>query len=363
MGVLRGRATALLIVATLTCARAWGQERYYRSNALGMAYEPVVTLGDSSADYVLGVRRGEMSVVKRLIFKGTEAKRWEQTFSGSGLRREEKQFTEGELVRRAIYNAEGLVAEEEEYEGGDVSGRSIYRYEARRLVLLEVFDGTGTSLYRETYRYTPAGLLREAVKSLPNGDRYIYMYNFGDGGLSEERIHQNRYSFVFRYDAGGRLVLWESWRDGDALEIEEREYHEQSGSLEKLVKRNLQTGTYVIRHFDEAGSVVREWQNGEIEIGYVRNESGDLIRQTKIGPLGKEEWVYEYDSARELKKEAYFRRGTLEKRRIYTGEDMWYEEIYREGNIFLKVYYSKKEMVREEFIQNGRVITERIHQN
>ena len=92
---------------------------------------------------------------------------------------------------------------------------------------------------------------------------------------------------------------------------------------------------------------------------YVRNEAGRLEARITVGGDGREEWRYFYGADGELQEEDYYRRGMLEKSRVYTGANMWYEEIYQKSELFLRIFYEEGEKVKEAFISGGKVVRER----
>ena len=154
---------------------------------------------------------------------------------------------------------------------------------------------------------------------------------------------------------------FESWKDSKPELLKRWEYKGDSRTPSYQAEINRKENTQVEKHFDSAGLIVRENSDKQVETSYHRNSRGQVVKEVRISPAGKEEWDYEYDEKGEILKESYSRRANLEKVRIYTGEDLWYEEIYRAGEIFLIVYYSKSEKVREVFIKDGEVVTERVY--
>jgi len=42
-------------------------------------------------------------------------------------------------------------------------------------------------------------------------------------------------------------------------------------------------------------------------------------------------------------------KGSLEKSRVYTAPDMWYEEIYQGGEVFLRITYREEEKVKKAY--------------
>ena len=94
---------------------------------------------------------------------------------------------------------------------------------------------------------------------------------------------------------------------------------------------------------------------------YFYDEEGRVVREIYTEAAGKGEKRYEYDEEGGVSRESFYRRGRLEKVRIYTGENAWHEEILKNGVLALRVYYTGGEKVREEFIRAGQVVRERAY--
>jgi hypothetical protein len=46
----------------------------------------------------------------------------------------------------------------------------------------------------------------------------------------------------------------------------------------------------------------------------------------------------------------------LEKRTFYTSDNTYYEELFRYGELLIRVYYEDEAKIKEEFVKNGEVI-------
>ena len=340
-----------------------GEEQLFRSNPMGMSLEKIDPSRKSEYEYTLSVSDLSYGQVSRLNHGGGELKRWERSYQSNGSIKEEKEFTEGEISARRIYSTEGMLQEEVSYEQGVPIRRTVYDYERRRLEVLEQFDGSGVSLFREKYAYTARGLLRKVIRTYPNGEVRLSSFVFVKEGLSEVRTQRGGELIINRYDGGGRLNIMERWENGKLIIIKKWVYHENSRVVRSIEESNLTDKYRVTQMFDPNGRILSEQKEGTVQenIQYMRNSEGQLVRKIKIGPVGREETAFEYTSDGEVRKESFYRKGWLEKTRIYTGDNLWYEEIYRDGSVFLRVYYRKGEKVREDFIQNGVVVLERIY--
>ena len=101
--------------------------------------------------------------------------------------------------------------------------------------------------------------------------------------------------------------------------------------------------------YNEEGFLIAESGSGGEKKKVIHDEEGRIINMRILGEKGAEEWDYEYDEEGDMLKEVYTVKGTLVQITIYTGEDTWYKDIYKDGRVFLRVYYEKEEKVKEEF--------------
>jgi len=329
-----------------------------------MIFEEIDSVTQSGYAHVLIVEEQSGGQLIRLLSEGEEQKRWERRFHINGTVREERTYIEGKLSSYHLYADNRNLLEEIRYSETDelVVRRTRYQYSGQTLSSVEVFDGDGSSLYREGYAYTKTGLLREIARSYPDGRIRISTFNFGGGeGLAETRSRQDSKMQIYRYDTSGRMTYLEVW-DGPSLvsskswqyRFDEKKPH----TIEEYARQlNLRTTQYL----DDSGRVQREEKEGRIkeQIFYSYDDEDRQTSKVITGSSGRVEWKYEYNEEGEIRKERFFRKGSLEKVKTYTDGESWYEEIYRAGEVVLRVYYIDGEKSSEEFLQNGKVMSER----
>lgn len=329
-----------------------------------MVFEKIDPVTQSEYTHVLIVEEQSEGQVSRLLSEGEEQKRWERTFHINGTVREERTYIEGKLSSYHLYADNRNLLEEIRYSEaeGNVLRRTRYQYSGQTLSSVEVFDGDGSSLYREGYAYTKTGLLREIARSYPDGRIRISAFNFGGGeGLAETRSRQDSRMQIYRYDTSGRMTYLEVW-DGASLvssktwqyRFDEKKPHTTEEYIRKL---NLRTTQYL----DDSGRLQREEKEGRIkeQIFYYYDDEDRQTSKVITGSSGRVEWKYEYDEEGEIWKERLYRKGSLEKVKTYTDDESWYEEIYRTEEVILRVYYADGEKTSEEFLKNGKVVSER----
>ncbi len=348
-------------------AGGYCETRLFRSNALGMVFEEIEPTAIDEHEYVLSVEDRYDGQVRRLLSEGEEKKRWERTFFPNGEIREERTYTEQRLSTFHLYDDSRNLLEEVRYAESDgaVVTRSRCEYRGRDLSSVEVFNGEGESLYRERYAYTKIGLLREIARSYPDGSIQVTTFNFGGGeGLAETRSRQDSAMQIYRYDTLGRLTYLEI-RDGSSL-ISSKTWRYQSNEKKPrtIEGYDRQLNQRTTQYLDDSGKLQREEREGRVkeQVFYSYGDEGRLSKKTIIGSTGRAEWKYEYDEEGELLKERLYRRGSLEKLITHTGDDTWYEEIYRSAEVVLRVYYEGGEKTTEQFLRNGMVVSERSYQ-
>ena len=358
----------LLVLLVLLGAAAAAQTpalpagaQLYRSNAIGMALERITPQQRGDHTHVLSVERSDGLEVRRLFTGGEETRRWETRRTEGGQRRE-RVFEDGEprTVRR--FSTDGLLLEETTYRAGGPAERRIFSYAGRRLSSMEVFDGEGTSRFRERYLYTASGSLREVIRIYPAGSRSIASYNFGSGRLEETRHARDGLLRIYRYNSDGTPAVMQLWRDG-RLVVEERRTYQPESRVLRTVERD-EGRARMLKEYDDRGRLIREVKAdepaegttggaaGREEITYSYDEEGNLERKVSRSSAGRRSWVYHYDDAGELEQESYYVGRSLEKVTVYTEEDARYEEIYRRGRLFLRIYYRGGEKEREEFVRS-----------
>ena len=328
-----------------------------------MELERISARGAGELEYVLIIDRQTDSIEKRLLENGNEFKKWEQKLFQGGAVQEEWEYEQTVPRGYRRYSQSGQVILEIEYINGLPSDSVQYTYDSDRLSQVEKYDSEGTSRFRETYLYTKRGRLREIVRLYPNGSVWTASFSFDSEGLAEERIKQDREMYLGTYALNGVLDSWQVRNDGIVSEEKLWEYFPESGEVRRITKRLPGEGITVEELYDTEGNIVSRTVSGgsQEEVAYSRNDQGLLIEKTRISADGKENWLYAYDEEGEVLSEAYYRKTSLEKVRYYTAKDMWFDELYRDNAVFLRVYYEKQEKVKEEIIGEGQVIRTRIY--
>ncbi|MEE9308870.1 MAG: hypothetical protein V3V57_15220 [Spirochaetia bacterium] len=350
-----------LILAVLPSFPQDSSVRYYTSNDLGMALEEIGWYRRDEFPYLLVVQKGDQWEKRTLLHRGEEIRRWEVGAQ------EERVFDGGVIQERFRYDQSGRLTEEQLFQDGEPSRRKVYHYRGAVLALTETFDSKGELLFRDAYYLSPGGELRRVSREERERQTTQELALSGGGGiLAEERYGNVRDRKVSRYDLEGRLTERERWSQGELIERERFEYRGDGDALVRSQLEQLQLRRTIRRSYDEQGRLIRsvvEQEGDEIEqTVHLRDETGAIVETTKRSVRGLEHWLFDYGPQDTLRREEYRIRGALERITIYStdsGESSRTEELYREGQIFMRIYFEGEEKVKEEFLRNGEVIRER----
>jgi antitoxin component YwqK of YwqJK toxin-antitoxin module len=172
--------------------------------------------------------------------------------------------------------------------------------------------------------------------------------------------------FVERYDPNGKLVSRERRDAGVAVSIEDFVYDAESHILTSSVERLPAENRRVERRYDSAGRLSQETMRvkGTVQevVGYERDKNGKVTSKTRRSSEGLEAWKYSYAESGDLAREEYFERGILVKVTLYGEGKHRTEELYRDGELFLKVFYDGDTRLREEVYSNGSLQRKRSYQ-
>jgi hypothetical protein len=348
----------LLLAPTVLPAQDPAATRYYVSNRLGMPLQEIGWYRVEEVPYVLVVEREKGVEIRTLLHKGEEVQRWEYT------EEEQRVYRDAQLEERRKYDAEDRLIEEQLFSDGLLELRTVYTYRGDVLERTDTFSAAGELLFSDLYRLSPDGRLRRVTRQ-PGEETANQRLALGEGarGVAEERFGDSRDRRINRYDQGGRLVEREYWSDGELIEQERFQYRGEGDALQssQLEEVPLQRATQ--RSYDDEGRIVEiRVTEGGIQterIVHLRDARGRITETTKRGPLGMENWRYEYGPDDTLVKEEYRVRGSLERISRFSeqeGEPSRVDELFREGRPFMRVYYLSEQKVRAEFLKGGEVV-------
>jgi hypothetical protein len=347
--------------------------RWFRSDELGLALEPIPALRADEFAWVLRVERveddGGWTETRRLLSAGEERHRWTIVRSADG-RTEEREERGGAVLARRLSGASGEPLQEESYEAGRLSSRSVYEYAAEKLVRVRVFAADGSLASSADYLTTPSGRLREVRWTAADGSRRTESQAAGGtsaaaGGtaVSEERSRDSDGWRTTRYDEAGRVAVREQGGPTGLVSRERLAYAGGSPTpVSSIVEWPGERRT-VERSFDASGGAIAETTtlgDAVIErVSWTRDDAGRELVMRRTGSGGTVEVRSTWAADGTLEREEHFARGTRVKTVIHTGPGERVEELYADGELFLRVHYRGDERVREEVILDGNVVRER----
>jgi antitoxin component YwqK of YwqJK toxin-antitoxin module len=147
------------------------------------------------------------------------------------------------------------------------------------------------------------------------------------------------------------------------VSIQDFSFRPDSGVLLSSIERYPDEGKQTERSYDEKGLLAAEVTTaaGKVldTIAYVRNDKGWMTTKTRRGPLGLEVWRYSLDDSGKVMREAYSVGGSLARMTVYGEGKLRTEELYKEGEVFLKIFYDGDTRLREEVFVDGVIVQER----
>jgi YD repeat-containing protein len=337
------------------------QAGWYRSDAIGLALEPVAG-ARAGEPYLLHVEQRGGLEVRTLYAEGKMSRRWELSPS-----LERVYDAGGALSEERSYDSAGRLAVEKSFAAGKPSETTQYHYGLAGLSSVESYGPDGELRARERYELGPEGELRRVHRQSPGqpGTEELALFTAGDR-IYEERLRGGGRSLVSRYDLEGRMASQETWRERELVESLELTYPASApdSAAARLPQSTVRTagGTRTLTLFDaqgreasrqvsRGGKTLEEWT-------FRYDAAGRRVLAVRVDERGTEQWSYLYDAAGNLQREEWRERGQLVKVVRYV-EGGRVEELYRAGFPFLVVTYRGGVKVLEEFLEGGQVVRRR----
>jgi len=364
---------APLVLAAFLAARASAETRWFRSDEIGLAIEPIPAFRADEFTWALAVERlpraGGWVETRRLVRGGVEQRRWTLARSADG-RTEEREERGGRLEARRLTGVDGELLQEELFPAGAAASRTVYEYASGRLQRVRVFAADGTLSSTAEYLTTPSGRLREVSRTAADGSVRTASQAAGGTGstaggtaVAEERTREGGLARTTRYDEAGRAAVHEGW---DASGLVSRQRLAYAGDTRTPATSRAEwpgAKKVVEAGYDAAGGRIAETTTvaGAVteRVRWTRDDAGRVVVMRREGRSGAEEvrttWAADGTRARE----EYFARGARVKNVITTADGERVEELFDGGELFLRVHYRGDARVREEVVADGRVVRER----
>jgi antitoxin component YwqK of YwqJK toxin-antitoxin module len=328
---------------------------YYVSDEAGMGFERIEGFRKGDFDYVLSVDRPSARTEVRTLMHGKEeAKRWEYVLGGNGKAVSETLYDKGVISEKRLYLESGALDVEESYEDGVLAAMTRNTFSNGRLAASVREKADGTEVYRDSFRYTALGIIREVERSYPDGSSRLSWFDERNGALVQSWLGSADGGTLSVFGPRGRTTRREEWKSGSIVSRESFEYAEG-----KLVSSTLEeTGTRKTTH--RLYSADESLQAEIVSVDSVETErityeysNAKLRAKTRVALGVTESWNYAYGNDGKLSGEEYRLSGELQKTVYHTASNEYYEELYRNAKPFLRVYYRDSKKIREEFTLNG----------
>ena len=344
----------------------FGEDLLYKSNDFGMLLSRIPSYQQRDYRWILKVQRAGIDEDRRLFDDGKEVRRWQVTWNRGKTEKVEREFAGGTLVARRVYDASGSLLQEEEYAGGHLTKKRLYTYKNGKLMRKRELGADGTVVSTEFYRYTVTGGLRDVRRTVAPNTTMVSSVVDGPAGLSEDRSSMGGGLFVERYDLEGRMVNRERRVDEQIVSIEDFTHDSASGVLVSSRESRPGENMLIERRYDDAGRLSQETTTvkGVVSetVAYEHDGKGREISKLRRTSTGLETWKKIYTDSGDLSREEYYKRGILQKVVVHGEGKLRTEELYGDGDLFLKVFFDGDTKLREEVWSNGSVLRERKYQ-
>jgi YD repeat-containing protein len=238
-----------------------------------------------------------------------------------------------------------------------------YVREGGRLVKVEASDASGNTIGTMNYHYDREGRLLQASSDGIFGAESVGMIS-SEGSPQGSWIESESATKVYAYDDAGRAVLLQSLKDGKVARIERRAYGNEgilsSVTIDDKLAENSWTSSYDTTGRESERKAV-DAKGEEVLTRFSYDASGRLIEELKIAG-GHELAIrrsYSVDGA--LIRAETRRDKSLVLAVEYAGESRT-EELYEDGELFVKATYRGGRKVKDEFFTDGKLKRSRDYQ-
>jgi len=257
-----------------------------------------------------------------------------------------------------LFDGRGRSVEERQFEDGALRLRRVLHYGPSGVSRIEVFDGQGRLLHEDHFLLSAGGELLRVLRQGPEGERQELALAGRAGRIYEERHAAAGQVWINRYDEAGRVVGRETWEAGKPVQRQWLEYGEQG--LRSVRTGDLASGRETLESYDAQGRLavilVEERGRRIRETRLLRDGEGRLASKESRGEDGLEQWSYAYGAEGSLERESYSRRGSVRSVTAYGAEGARVEELYRDGEVVLRVHYLGQRKQREETVEGGQIV-------
>lgn len=328
-----------------------GQNRYFRSNSLGMALQEISEYRINEYEYVLKRKGGEAGLTEILLKAGKEQQRAEYQWKGA---LQYGQFYEqGRLIRETI-ETEGRLQDERLFLTTDSNAefeRRVYEWADGELQRVKVFRNDAVQTIEEYIRSREGKLLQVLQRGPDEAEQVSGVYSLPDARHTQWHFTAGGRSYFFYSEQGnriseeylrGNLVYRKETLQGEETTIVSELYPEQDKRLRSVYRPD---GKILSRQTDDPSSRM------QAEYSYRDGELTEMLSREN----GAETRVLYYRGEGDQPDERIYVNEVLQKVVRYHGGKRRTEVLYRNGEAVARVEYEGEEAVgRESLIEDGR---------
>ncbi|MCL2294588.1 MAG: hypothetical protein FWC36_06970 [Spirochaetes bacterium] len=323
--------------------------QFFRSNSLGMQLAEISRFRIHEFEYYLEKITDGNKKIKILYKNSVPIRRTETHFSSAGTIQKEI-ITENSRVTERTFRGQ-LVYREKVINTDDQSGYiRINRYNSNMLLdKIEEFSLDGRLQNSIRYERDSRGRVASVIRTtyLENNERkeQISKYRFeGQHLLEEWHGNSDLIGYFIHYDSSGRISRILK-TDGGIAVSEKRYFYDRNLYL-RTEETFFKTAKRIIRNFTPGGLLTEEIiYIGERLVSRTNDYYDDdnrLVRRIRVIPEGVERYIFEYVDG-ELFSETKFFNGEIYRKRVYRGNDVIYEDFFKNRQRVLRIYHMDKD--------------------
>ena len=265
-------------------------------------------------------------------------------------------YSDTVLTEEISYYADGALKKETFFDSSSLPVRTrSYIREGGRLERVEYADAAGKVVGTQSYRYDRDGRLLGVDSDGDLGTISVGMIS--SGAVPQASWIAGKTTTVLGYDESGRVTVVQTMKDGAAVSVERRSYGDK-GQLYSVQTEDKASGLVAETLYDEDGRMssktLTPTKGPPAKTRYRYDGAGRLVEETtRQGEYRSEEKMMYSESGTLTRKET-LRDGSLVLSVDYTKNGR-VEELYDDGQLFVKATYVGGLKVKDEFYSNGVV--------
>jgi hypothetical protein len=313
-----------------------------------MALERVNRLHKDDTQYLLEINNTDGEMMKILYKEGVFFKKWDLRYSPDG-ELETETVTDDETKRVFLYK-NNRVLSEDVYSGNEILNRIKYIYSVEgELKAVEYYGSDSKLTERKTYGKDSdekiASVKTESKEGVPKS---FSNYSFSNSNLKSEWQGDSEGTGLFFYYNNGKVSFTEKWEESTLVSRTEHIYKE--GSLFESYEKYFSGNREIVKTFDDRRRILilSEKTEGKIHKTVYNTYSGEkLVKKIVTSEGDTEKYIYNYNED-ELDSELFYLNGIIKKKIYYSSDNEYYEDLYSENKMYMRLYYRDNEKYKVE---------------